>query len=157
MAGMTDREAERLVKLAGVPGLATVPDAHRLMLLRFANEMAGFYQSPVYLCGSALAKVDPRDIDIRIQLADDEFGRRYGGSMHPEAAVRKWIEQGLTGDWSPIRWRWSSDCTKRCKHAWKLTNLNVDFQVYPASWCEQQYGNEPRLRLDEMPAPERLP
>lgn len=144
-------EDERLARLADVPGLADVVDVHKLMLLRFANEMAGFYQSPVYLCGSTLSKADPRDIDVRIQLDDADFALRYAGAMSAEAAVKRWIEQGQTGDWSPIRWRWSADCTKRCKRAWKLTNLNIDFQVYPASWCMTMYADAPRLRLDEMP------
>lgn len=150
-------ETERLARLDEVPGLVDVVDVHRLMLLRFANEMAGVYQSPVYLCGSTLVKPYPNDIDIRIQLDDDDFALRYAGAMNAEAAVARWIEQGQTGAWTQIRWRWSSDCTKRCRRAWKLTNLNVDFQVYPASWCQTMYATAPRLRLDEMPDCEAAP
>jgi hypothetical protein len=146
-----DAGAERLARLADVPGLKDVPDAHLLMLLRFANEMAGTYQSPVYLCGSALVKPDPRDIDIRIQIDDGDFALRYTGAVSPDAAISRWIEQGQTGAWTQIRWRWSADCTKRCRRAWKLTNLNIDFQVYPASWCRSIYAEAPRLRLDDMP------
>lgn len=138
----------RLAPLADIPGLAGIGEHERLMLLRFANEMAGFYQSPVYLCGSALKKSDPRDIDIRIQLDDDDFKARYGGTP------AQWIEEGHTGAWTRVRWRWSSDCTKRTKHAWLLTSnsVNVDFQVYPMAYCLMRFANEPRVRLDEMTA-----
>lgn len=150
-------EAERLARLDGVPGLAGVVDVHKMMLLRFANEMAGVYQSPVYLCGSALSKPDPRDIDIRIQLDDTDFALRYAGAMNAEEAIIRWVSQGQSGAWTQLRWRWSADCTKRCRRAWKLTNLNIDFQVYPATWCAEHYANAPRLRLDEMPTAEPMP
>lgn len=142
---------DRLECLLAVPGLAGVPEPHLEQLLRFANEMAGWYQSPVYLCGSALSKPDPRDIDLRIQLPDADFALHYAGAKSAETVVARWIEQGLTGQWTQLRFRWSADCTKRTKRAWKLTNQNVDFQVYPLSWCEQHYADAPRLRIDEMP------
>jgi hypothetical protein len=148
---MTDRE--RLAKFATVPGLATATEHDLLMLLRFANEMAGFYQSPVYLCGSALTTVAPRDIDIRVQLDDDDFTLRYASAVCSANAVKQWLEEGHTGAWTQLRWNWSADCTKRTKHAWKLTNMNVDFQVYPETYCEMRFSSAPRLRIDEMPEP----
>lgn len=144
-------DAERLAKLKNVPGLVNTNDHDLLMLLRFANEMAGFYDSPVYLCGSALVKPDPRDIDIRIQLNDDDFTLRYAGGVCSTNAVNRWMEEGHTGAWTQLRWNWSADCTKRTKHAWKLTNLNIDFQVYPATYCEMRFSSAPRVRIDEMP------
>lgn len=140
-----DSGESRLARLADVPGLTVLTAEQTLMLLRFANEMAGCYQSPVYLCGSALVTPDPRDIDLRIQLDDAEFALRYGGS------AQQWADEGLTGAWTELRWRWSADCTKRTKRAWKLANANVDFQVYPAGWCAARYAAAPRLRLDDMP------
>jgi hypothetical protein len=144
---------DRLNVLRRIPGLEQQPEIVLEQLLRFANEMAGFYQSPVYLCGSALSKPKPRDIDVRIELDDDDFALRYLGAVSARIAVPRWIEQGRTGQWTKIRWDWSADCTKRTKRAWKVTNLNVDFQVYPASWCAEHYANEPKIRIDEMPTP----
>lgn len=134
----------RLARLVDVPGLADVVDVHQLMLLRFANEMAGFYQSSVYLCGSALTKADPRDIDLRISLPDGAFEARYGGT------VADWIEQGRTGQWGDVRWNWSKDCTRQTHRGWRETPMNVDLQVYPASWGAQEYGERPRVRIDEV-------
>lgn len=142
---------ERLARLQGMLGLQDQPAIVLEQLLRFANEMAGFYQSPVYICGSTLSKANPRDIDVRIELADDDFALHYSGAVSASVAIPRWIEQGRTGQWTKIRWDWSADCTKRTKRAWKLTNLNIDFQVYPASWCSEHYANEPKIRIDEMP------
>lgn len=137
--------------LSPVPGLREVPEPHIKALLRFANEMAGWYQAPVYLCGSALKKAKPRDIDLRVHLPDEEFGLRYGLAMNAEEAVKRWVEQGATGEWTNIRWRWSDDCVKRTKRAWKNTNLNVDFQVYPESYALAFYKTRKRVRLDTWP------
>lgn len=144
-------EEERLKVLRTIPGLKDESDATLLMVLRFANEMAGWYQQPVWVCGSALEKTDPRDIDLRINLPDADFALRYAGAMSAEMVVKKWTEQGLTGAWTQIRWRWSADCVKRVMRAWKLTNINIDFQVYPQSWVLEMYGSKSHVRIDEMP------
>lgn len=143
--------ADRLEYLRAIPGLASLSDFELEQLLRICNELAGWFQAPVYLCGSALSKPDPRDYDLRIQLPDADFALRYAGAMKAEAAVARWVEQGLTGAWQRIRWRWSADCTHHTKRTWKLTNLNIDFQVYPMSYCQVSYADAPRLRIDEMP------
>jgi endonuclease YncB( thermonuclease family) len=113
--------------------------------------MAGHYRAPVYLCGSALGKPDPRDYDLRVTLPDREFEERYGGT------VGDWIEQGHTGAWQAVRWAWSADCTKRAKRGRRLTGLNVDFQVYSASYVAERYAEAPRVRLDERPDAARKP
>lgn len=111
-------------------------------LRRYANEMANFYRLPVYLCGSALAEANmkPRDWDIRIEMTHEDFSRRFGDAW-------KWEEEGAIGDWSDVRWHWSDECVKRTKTGWRMTGLNIDFQIYTVGYANQ-YRNNPKVRLD---------
>lgn len=113
------------------------------MLCRYANGLAAFYGAPVYLVGGALRRGndDPRDYDIRVILPDAEFTRRYGD---PE----RWAEEGSSGNYSRIRWRWSDDCVHKTRIGWKDTRLNIDFQVYPASHDRARYAKRRKLRID---------
>lgn len=114
-----------------------------MMLARYANGLAAFYSAPVYLVGGALkpGNSDPRDYDIRVILPDSEFRRRYGD---PE----RWKEEGSSGNYSALRWRWSDDCVHKTRQGWRDTRLNIDFQVYPASWDKMLYADKRKLRID---------
>ncbi len=120
----------------------TITSRHSL-LRRYANEIAGHYGVPVYLCGSALRKREPRDWDVRLRLKDDDFFYRYG------ITAKQWIEEGQTGLWTGGRWRWAKDCVKNAKRMSMHTHRNIDFQIYPASFWRQFVG-KPRFRLDSM-------
>lgn len=111
-------------------------------LRRWITEMSNFYRLPVYLCGSALFDFNthPRDWDVRIEMPDDEFARRFG-------PWGEWEEQGGSGDWGPVRWKWSDECVKRSKGGWLSTGLNIDFQIYPVSHCVG-YRRRLKLRMD---------
>jgi hypothetical protein len=112
-------------------------------LQRLGNGLRGLYGAPVFLCGSALDRNndDPRDIDVRIMLSDAEFRRRYGDPI-------KWMTEGGTGRWTTVRWRWSDDCTKQSRKAWRETKLNIDIQVYPQFHADTLYAKKRRVRLD---------
>lgn len=84
--------------------------------------------------------VHPRDWDLRIEMPDEDFTRRFSSAM-------EWITEGGTGQWTIIRWTWSDECVKRTKDAWAATGLNVDFQIYPKTQC-QSYRGKPKVRLD---------
>lgn len=117
---------------------------HLFHFRRWANALRGYYGVPVYLVGSALSgnNAKPRDWDIRIELSDEDFARRFGD---PQA----WETEGGTGKWTDIRWRWSDECVKRTKDGWRMTGLNIDFQIYPRSHVKLMYPRSlPRLRLD---------
>jgi hypothetical protein len=36
------------------------------------------FGAPVYLVGSALELVDPRDVDVRVLVREEDFKARYG-------------------------------------------------------------------------------
>lgn len=124
-------------------GLPVHMHRHWWALRRFANGVRGLYGLPVYLVGSALRpdNASPRDIDIRIEMPDAEFERRFG-------SVRRWLDEGCTGNWSPVRWRWSDECVKRSKQAWREIDALVDFQIYPKSYCRSLFAKKKRVRID---------
>lgn len=124
-----------------------IPDhvQNRLKALRrWANGLRGYYGAPIYLVGSALSgsNPSPRDWDVRVTLADQDFARRFGD-------VEKWEDEGGTGKWTTIRWRWSDECVKNSKQGSAHTGLNIDFQIYPRPHVRRFYrANLPRLKLD---------
>ena len=120
-------------------------DARRWRLLRWANMLAGYYGCRIYLVGSATLddNLEPRDWDIRICLPRAEFERRFG-------SVKAWEDEGITGAWTEVRWRWAEECRKRTAEGWANVRLNIDCQLQPpGTW--NKYGAEKRVRLDAMP------
>lgn len=113
------------------------------LLYRFANSIAALYGAPVYLCGSALRSDndDPRDWDIRIMLSEAEFARRFGDPV-------KWADEGCTGRYSRVRWRWSDECCNRSRQGFAETRLNIDLQIYPTSHARRLYRGKKRVRID---------
>lgn len=107
-----------------------------------ATDLAAFYRGPVYLVGSALldSNAQPRDWDVRITIPNAEFQRRYGDP-------NRWVEEGHTGQWTKVRWRWSDDCVKQSQRLSGHLQVLVDVQVYPQSF-EGIFTGKPRLRLD---------
>jgi hypothetical protein len=102
-------------------------------LHRDAAYWAARYNGPVYLVGSCLRSGTPRDVDIRIEVADDEFCARYGYKHYDE----------FYGQPSQ---RWIDDMAKRCGELARSYRINPDFQVYAASGCIH-YRKKPRLLL----------
>lgn len=141
---------ERETQFPWLPAIDGAPawlnsDEHyreRWALIHWANGTRGLYGVPIYLVGSALGEDNPtpRDWDIRCCFPDEDFKARFGDPWI-------WEEEGANGLWTDIRWRWSDECVKRTKGAWKCTELNVDFQIQTEnSWAA--YGFQPRVQLD---------
>lgn len=112
-----------------------------LKLESFALKLKHLYWQPIYLVGSSLAEANekPRDWDIRIEMPNDEFEIKFGNAFD-------WHQEGSTGQWTQIRLRWSDECTKRTKEAWRETGLNVDFQIYPELICSK-YATHRKYQL----------
>lgn len=125
--------------------LRTKEGRERLKALRTqANGLRGILGEPVYLCGSALMDFnkEPRDWDIRVTLTDAHFKRKFGDP-------KEWQQQGSTGKWTQVRWRWSDFCVKQSQRFSRWTGLNCDVQVYPMFHVKaMRYEKAPRLRLD---------
>jgi hypothetical protein len=93
----------------------------KLVLSHFAAYMAARYNGPVYLVGSALRVSNPRDIDIRVLVADNEFAGRYGYKDLQD--IRQAGRNQL----------WIDDMAKRNGELAREHRLNPDFQVQCAS------------------------
>lgn len=100
-----------------------LPPDHRLV--KWANGIRGFYGHPVLLVGSQVTgKENPRDVDIVCAIPDDEFELRYGD-------VNLWLQEGGTGLWTDVRWKWADDCVKKSLDGMRCTKLQIDFKVQP--------------------------
>lgn len=120
--------------------LACPPDSFamvawvKLVRSHLAAYLAARYNGPVYLVGSSLRVANPRDIDIRVVVADGEFCGRYGYGEYNE-----WVMHGPNQ-------AWIDDMAKRNGEIASAHRLNGDFQVYCASGCIQYWG-KPRVLL----------
>lgn len=131
----------------GEPAHLALDHHRRWKLYRWANMLAGYYGARIYLCGSALrdGNIEPRDWDIRVVLTREDFERRFG---NPDA----WVDQGCTGAWDSVRWRWSEECVKESRAGYRNTGLNIDFQIQPpATWNACRSGGSRALRIDASP------
>jgi hypothetical protein len=102
-------------------------------LRRFGVYMAARYNAPVYLVGSALAKANPRDIDVRVTLSEEHFTARFGVDSHG------WTMEGPPQSWI-------DEIGKFCEDESKRQRFPVDFQVYPARHAIRYIGR-PRVVL----------
>ena len=78
------------------------------------------------LVGSALYKENPRDWDLILVLPDDIFERLYLTALDFEA-------QGVSGEWSPARWRWANDSVAIGRMIAHLSGKNIDLKIVPES------------------------
>ena len=139
-----DERTDRASHPVEVATIEAHVDRVKAALAVWARHMAARYNAPVYLTGSTLHKPDPRDCDVRIVIADDEFAARYGNALHQTTfdeghPYRKrhpnilgcntvhWDEDGPTQ-------RWIDDVAKFNAHLSSRLKLNVDMQVVPDSW-----------------------
>jgi len=114
-------------------------------LVIWANSIRDCYGHPVYLVGSQLTdKKEPRDVDVVCAIPDDEFALRFGNA-------NKWMEEGITGQYTEIRLKWIDECIKRWKEAVIETNLNIDFKIQPMCMF-----NEYQTMCHEMLTPYKL-
>lgn len=113
--------------------------------LNWVNRTAGYYGHPVYLVGSQITgSKTPRDVDIVCPIPDKEFELRFG-------SVDDWMQEGGTGLWTDVRWKWASRCAKDSLDGMKETKLQIDFKVQPmALFNGYSYVHKafPPVRLD---------
>jgi len=106
----------------------------------FANSQAAHYGVPVWLCGSVLHCLYPRDIDVRVVLPDAEYEARFGSWGWER--VRKF-------HWPEPEKQWAMTMGKTNRIAARLYGLNLDFQVIPYS-VHQKSASKPHIQIDEI-------
>jgi hypothetical protein len=114
------------------------------LLVRWANQIRGFYGYPVYLVGSQLTdKPNPRDVDVCCILPDDVFCKRYQVKDLDQFLLKK-----NSGLWEKENWEWSDDMVHKTHQGWDFTNMNIDFKVISTTEDRIEYKDKPRLKLD---------
>lgn len=118
-------------------------DAIREKLAKSAAAMSARYNGTVYLVGSVLHSPTPRDVDVRIVVADHEFGVRFGMEMKPcdepptETRMGRTAKIFWDADDYPQRW---IDDTAKTGAAWsRCIGHNVDLKVWPESYWREPY------------------
>ena len=93
-----------------------------------ANAFAAFYGAPIYLCGSALHRLDPRDYDVRVILDKEDAERLFG-------ADNRW-------------WKTAYYNLKISRMLSRTFKKNVDFQIQFEEELNESYDNKEKVRLD---------
>ena len=104
--------------------------------------LSGFYAArwwgPVWLVGSAHTTPTPRDIDIRVIMADDEFAMLYHQlptDFRQEGPSQRWID----------------DMAHFHRQAFLWSRLAIDIQVWPALMWEEKTDRPRRLLASPSP------
>jgi hypothetical protein len=136
-----------------------IPNRIRYSLHRFANNMRALFDGPVYLVGTYLREgnTNPRDIDLRIRLTDEDFLLRYKPSKwspDPEQLLIREAELLSSfklcrdsGMFTLVYWNWVRDMHKYSRAGRIQCERNIDLQVYPESYWKE-FDGQPRVRLD---------
>lgn len=132
------------------PKMTEITFGHFLapLLRTWANTIASRFNAHVYLCGSAIRKLEPRDIDIRVVLTRDQYEARYGN--------RGWYERHLDTGPEPSAGllRYMEDVAKLAEWISQTHKLNVDFQIQHEDEVAF-FGDKdkPRIQLDDLSQP----
>jgi len=103
-----------------------------LHLCRFADVIRdAFPEGGVYLVGSALARQDWRDVDIRLMLPDAAYARIIGPLTKPRYA-------------NP---RWRALCVAFAALGRDMTGLPIDFQIDQQSAANAEEAGRPRSAI----------
>jgi hypothetical protein len=115
-----------------------------VQLQPWADQMATRFGRPVYLVGSSLRMADPRDVDVRVVVSDEEFRARYGDPVAWGEAL-----------WWPNRndgsIRYCMDVGDLSREASIQLRLNIDFQVQPPSEARRHLCAEGSNKIDLGP------
>ena len=119
-----------------------IEDKKFLLLKGWANKMAAYYYSPVYLIGSSITNAAFKDVDILIIIEDEYFTCRYGN-------IKEWRDGFDTGNFNSLGWQMTEECFKRWKNAYLFTGLNIDLKILPQSYFKEVLYKANVLRLDQ--------
>ena len=120
-----------------------IPHENMILLKRWANSISAYLHCPVYLVGSSLNKKDYRDVDVIAVITDWHFTLRFNGTW------KEWQDEGITGEYTEIRWCWARECSKQWHSGAGETGLNLDFKILAAGVVEND--SRPVFRLDSNP------
>lgn len=104
-----------------------------------ACKVAADLGGQAYLVGSALtSETRPRDVDVRIVLADADFEERYG--LH----IAAWQWEARICEWSDARWTWHQEQTRYgIMVADACGERTVDLSILPEIVWQTVYRDAP--------------
>jgi hypothetical protein len=133
------------VELTSLPSHAPASERLVFLLRPWARQMAARFGYPVLLVGSSLTVPDPRDVDVRVTLPDEDFASRYGMDW-PTWTTMLWYNIGEAG---PMR-TYANDMATLSREAARVLRLNIDFAVHPASLVQALWPDRRVVRLDDL-------
>jgi hypothetical protein len=99
----------------GMPG--------HMYLELFGSMVWDYFDHAPFLVGSALTGENPRDVDVRLMLDDDQYEHFCGPYVTPERT-------------NP---RWAAICMAFSELGRKLTGLPIDFQIQRRGEANEKY------------------
>lgn len=92
------------------------------------------FESVPYLVGSSILRRDYRDVDVRVMLDDERYGRLFPGIIRPARTHALW----------------SLLCSSISLQLQRASGLPVDFQVQRADEANEMYQGQ-RIALGVFP------
>lgn len=103
-----------------------------IWLTKFGTIVHDYFGEVPYHVGSSLTSKQWRDVDVRLILPDDEFGRQFGRNQSAETNPKL---AAVTLAFAAL--------------GSQMTGLPIDFQIQPQSWANEKYPNR-RSALIEL-------
>ncbi len=94
-----------------------------------------YYNQEIYLVGSILSSLNPRDIDVIVEIEDGLFEAMYGKSLSKNETVDTWIAaiKHWNKNLSPVMVTyWQTDTAKQGKELTLMCGLQIDFKTQPS-------------------------
>lgn len=94
-----------------------------------------YYNQEIYLVGSILSSLNPRDIDVVVEIEDGLFEAMYGKSLSKNETVDTWIAaiKYWNKNLSPVMVNyWQTDTAKQGKELTLMCGLQIDFKTQPS-------------------------
>lgn len=130
---MNDLDAAAIAPLA-------IAEMRKMKFAIWAPNLAARYGGRVVLIGTALEQADPRDVDVRVIMADESaFCARFECTVDSFRRTKP-----------P---RWVADMAKLGNQMSVWSGENVDLQVWPASYWEHDRASLGLAVLAEAPVP----
>lgn len=124
------------------------------LVIRYANNVSGFFGHPCYLVGSQLTKDNPRDVDLLIIIPDEEFVLRYINQHDAigENDRQKCVQWGLrhiNGLYNESNWKWAKDISHKSLQGMRFARAYIDLKVYPQSYQDDYHKDDLKLKISE--------
>lgn len=124
----TDGARRKKVSYIGAPACFALEQAAKILCEAFDDDDGPF---GIYVVGSCLDRPDWRDVDVRMIMSDEAFGKLFPKAQLINAA---W-------EFDP---RWCLMAVTISAWLRERTGLPIDFQIHPMTWANERNKGKPR-------------